>query len=65
MSRAPESCPAKTAQNEDIRFSKLENDITEIKQALRESLHVSKTWAQVARNSMERCKVVELFNAKT
>ena len=49
-SPTPETRSTKTCQDED-RFSKLENDITEIKQALRESLQVSKTWAQVARNS--------------
>jgi hypothetical protein len=48
---APDTCSTNTSQDQALRFSKLENDITEIKQALCESLKVSKTWAQVARNS--------------
>jgi hypothetical protein len=48
---APDTCSTNIPQDQALHFSKLENDITEIKQALRESLQVSKTWAQVARNS--------------
>src|SRR5436190_6103953 len=49
MYHAPET-PTEIPQDQEARFAKMENDIGEIKQALFQTLHAPKTWAQVARN---------------